>query len=82
MFRRDPRKKLRRLVLAYPQETRAAMLRVLAAEPDDRAEAIRRLYADPGSRETAELLMDLEADRSAKADVMEALGESLRCSKP
>jgi hypothetical protein len=35
MFRRDPRRKLRRLVLAYPSETRAAMLRVLAARVSD-----------------------------------------------
>jgi hypothetical protein len=70
MFRRDPRRSLRKTILAFPPESRAAMLRVLAAEPVYRAEAIRRLYAYAESREMAELLMDLEANRSAKADVM------------
>jgi len=54
------------------------MLRTLAAEPEARAEVIRQLYEDPDSREMAELLMDLEADRAIKADVMEALNESLK----
>jgi hypothetical protein len=53
------------------------MLRVLAAVPVYRAEAIRRLYADPRGREMAELLIDLEADRLVKADVMEVLKDSL-----
>jgi hypothetical protein len=53
------------------------MLRVLAYEPEVRAEAIRRLHEDPTSQQMAELLMDLEADRRVKADVMEALKESL-----
>ena len=43
------------------------MLQVLAHEPVARADAIRHLYADPESREMAELLMDLEADRTGGA---------------
>src|SRR5437879_2723322 len=52
---RNPHRRLRKMILAFPLESRAAMLRVLAAKPVYRAEAIRRLYADPESREMAEL---------------------------
>jgi hypothetical protein len=38
---------------------------------------LRQLYEDSESREMAELSMDLEEDRPVKADVMEALNESL-----
>jgi hypothetical protein len=51
LFQRNLRRKLQTLVLAYPPKTRAAMLRVLAADPEYRAEANRRLYDDPKSRE-------------------------------
>jgi len=63
---------------AHPPEVRETLLRTLAGEPERRAEVIHRLYEDPESREMAELLMDLEEHRRVKADVMEALNESLK----
>ena len=55
---------LREIVLAYPERDRRALLRVLTAPPAERAEAIGRLYRESGGSVTAELLIDLEADRS------------------
>ena len=74
---RDPRRRLARAVLGFPPQVRLAMLRILASNPALRVEAIRRLHQDPGSRTVAELLIDLEVDRQVKAEVMEALKESL-----
>jgi hypothetical protein len=60
----DTRVGLREIVPAYPAPTRRALLHVLMAPPAERAEAIGRLYRESGGNVTAELLIDLEADRS------------------
>jgi hypothetical protein len=51
-----------------------ALLGVMVTLPDEaRAKRIGELYADPATRTMAELLIDLEADPTAKALVIAAI---------
>jgi hypothetical protein len=48
------------------------------APPAERVETIARLYQESGGSITAELLIDLEADRSVALIVADALKDSLK----
>jgi len=76
--RSDANRQLRDDVLASSPETRKILLRILSSEAEARAKVIRQLNDDPLSRDVAELLMTLQKDERVRADVMEALSESLR----
>jgi hypothetical protein len=73
--REDAEAEIRAAVLAYPPAIRKALLRVILAPQEQRAVTIGRLYAEPDGREAAELLIDLEEDRTLAltvADVVKA----------
>lgn len=74
---RDPYGKLRKTVRLFTPAEQAALLRVLASPSERRAQVIRDLHEHPESRQMAELLMDLEEEGLIRADVMEALRDSL-----
>ena len=59
---------------ALGEDGRNALLSVMVTLPDEaRARRIGDLYADPSTRTMAELLIDLEADPTAKALVIAAI---------
>jgi hypothetical protein len=70
--------RLRQIVLAYPEPIRRALLHVVMAPPAERVETIAQLYGESGGSVTAELLIDLEADRSVALMVADALKDSLK----
>ncbi len=65
-------------VSGLPPDIRRALLHVILSQEDQRAKAIHQLWARRPGDSIAELLMDLEEDRSMALDVAEALKETLR----
>jgi hypothetical protein len=68
---------LQRRLTHLPPGARRDLLRVLASPSDVRADLIRQMYERLGTRDLAELLMDLEAEPDLRLSVMEALKDSL-----
>ncbi len=64
---------IQRAVDALPEPLAADILNALMLPDGQRAILIGRLYAHPQTRRTAEVLMDLEADRQLGLDFAQAL---------
>jgi hypothetical protein len=62
-------KGLRQRLVALPAAARAELLHVLRLPDFDRAERIGEFWSYPESRAFAELLIDLEEDKAARAVV-------------
>ena len=72
---RDAR--IARVLASLSPLTRRYVLELLVAGEDLRAKAIGRLFVDGRTRELAEMLVDLEDDRTLALDVAQALRASL-----
>jgi hypothetical protein len=68
-------KGLRQRLVALPAAARAELLHVLRLPDFDRAERIGEFWSYPESRAFAELLIDLEEDKAARAVVFGLLAE-------
>jgi hypothetical protein len=71
-------RRLQAAVASIPLPARHSLLFILTLDARERAEALRRLHARATTRPLAELLMDLEEDRTAAALVV---GELLRLTR-
>jgi hypothetical protein len=69
---------LRRRLEAFPPAARAELLHVLRLPNFDRADRIGEFWSYPESRAFAELLIDLEEDKAARAVVFGLLREMER----
>jgi len=65
-------------VAAFPGPLSQSLLAILMLPQDERAELIGRLHDDPKTQSLAELLIDLEEDRSLALDLAQALKERWR----
>lgn len=68
----DLEQRLRAAVDAFPAPVRAELLRILQLPEEERAQAIGELYRWGAVPKLAELLIDLEEERAAKALVLGA----------
>ena len=72
-----PGQRIRRRIARLRLGPRRELLRVLLLPDDVRADAIRQLYERPGTRDLAEVLMDLEAEPEVRVQVIEVLKASV-----
>ncbi len=72
----DAERSIREALAPFPPKTRRAMLRVLTAPEAERAAAIGALYEATDGGEAAELLIDLEDDRTLALIVADVLKDS------
>jgi hypothetical protein len=62
-----------RKLRALPVGARRDLLRVLTSDPEVRADLIRQFYAREGTRNLAEVLIDLESDELLRDTVIALL---------
>ena len=70
------RRTKRRLARLSPG-ARRELIMVLGSPSNVRADLIRQMYERPEARDLAEVLMDLEADPTLRAQVTHVISESL-----
>src|SRR5206468_4888188 len=72
-----PGQRIRRRIARLRLGPRRELLRVVLLPDDVRTDAIRQLYERPGTRDLAEVLMDLEAEPEVRVQVIEVLKASV-----